>query len=119
MIALPKYVQILSNGYKETYTGKIIRSEFDRGIAKQRSLSSNGIKQVTFNAIVCDENYQDFLSFYRNDLASGANWFEFIDPSKSPAIKKKARMISSDLVTEPTGEDFPYWGFTLTLEMYD
>ena len=119
MIALPTYVQILSTGYGETYRAKIIRSEFDRGVAKQRSISCNGIKEVKFNAVVCDENYQDFLSFFRNDLKSGANWFEFTDPSTNPATKKKARIVSQDLITEPQGEDFPYWAFSLTLEMYD
>lgn len=119
MIAMPTYVQILASGYQEKYQAKIIRSDFERGVAKQRSLAGNGIKEVTFNALVCDENYQDFLDFFRNDLASGANWFEFLDPSKNPAVMKKARMKMPELVVQPTGEDFPFWGFQLTLEMYD
>lgn len=119
MIALPSYVQILSPGYGEKYLAKVIRSEFDRGVPKQRSLSCNGMKEVTFDAIVCDEDYQNWLSFFRNDISSGADWFEFIDPSHNPAVKKKARIIASDLVSQPSNEDFQFWKFKLTLEMYD
>lgn len=119
MNQFPTYVQILAQGYSETYKSSVLRSEFDRGLMKQRSLSCNGIKTVTFNAIVCDENYVEFREFWRNTIKSGADWFEFLDPSYVPAVKKKARLVAADQTFTPQGEEFPYWGFSLTMEMYD
>lgn len=115
MIAFPSYVQVLVNGYTENYDSNYLRSEFERGVPKQRKISCQGLKQVTISVYVCDENYQDWLTFWKD---SGRSWFEFNDPSTNPATKKKARIVAGDLNAQPRGDDFDYWTFDLILEMY-
>jgi len=119
MIQFPNYIIILWNSYQEQYKPTILRSDFDRGPAKQRPLTSRDYKTVSFTAHICDSNYQDFLSWWANDIKRGAFWFEFLDGSYPEALPKRARMNEFNINSKPTNPSFDKWEVQFSLEMWD
>lgn len=119
MTSFPTYITIIADTYQERYQATILRSDFDRGPAKQRPLTSRDYKNVSFVGVICDENYQDFLSWWANDIKRGAYWFEFLDPSYPDATPKRARMPDFTINSKPTNPSFDNWEIGFTLEMWD
>jgi len=117
MTTFPQYVQILN--FKEEYQAEGLRSAFDRGPAKQRPLTKRGFKVMTFTALICDGDYQSFVSWWRDDLRQGSDWFEFLDPSFNPAKKIRARFQNTVTFTgTPMNKSFDMWSLELSVEAY-
>jgi len=119
MTTFPTYIKILWDSYTERYQGTILRSDFDRGPAKQRPLTSRDYKQVSFVGVICDADYQTFLSWWINDTRRGAFWFEFFDGSYPTAAPKRARLPQFQINSKPTNASFDNWEIQFTLEMWD
>lgn len=119
MTTFPTYIVILWESYQEQYQSTILRSEFDRGPAKQRPLVSRDYKNVSFTGLICDDDYQDFLDWWMNDIKRGAFWFEFLDGSYSTAVPKRARLPQFTINSKPTNSSFDKWEIQFTIEMWD
>lgn len=113
----PDYVDIQANTYNEEFTSSVIRSEFDSGFAKQRTQFCKGFKIISFEIKICNDNYQNFLDWWRNDIKRGAYWFHFTDPQTETV--RRARFTEFNLSLIPNDKYLRSWRTTVILEIFD
>ena len=88
MATLPSYVRILFDQYAEQKESGIIRTEFESGVPRQAKFKSRTLK--TRSARLFIEGKGNFLSFetwFVEDLAQGALFFDFVDPVRGQTLQ--------------------------------
>lgn len=77
----PSYAKILYGGFSIKRESAIIRSDMESGPPKQAKVRSKPMvtRSVKIHLRTLS-NFQSFESWYSNDVAEGALWFNFIDP---------------------------------------
>ena len=122
MTNFPTYIQIDLNGYGEQYIPNLYFSEFESGPSKRRRRSTKTQKIVSFTGFICGiEKYQQFVSWWRLDIAQGSDWFAFTDPMD--LVAKRARMLNDSLDAQPlqiaTNEGLAKWQVNFEIEVYE
>ena len=112
----PIYVDIEASTYRESMISTVIRSDFDSGFAKQRRQYCASFKRVSFDISICNERYDDFISWWKNDINMGADWFLFVDPSSEK--QKRARLIEFDIDLRPD-KLMRKWNTSISMEIFD
>lgn len=115
MTAFPSYHSIQS--YSEVLGRPTVRrTPFESGHIQQSRLFFNTWLDVELNILLSQAQYDDFLTFYRDDILNGADTFDF--PNwKSGSGTITARIKNGDFSVNPIRTyNSDYWFLTLTLE---
>ncbi len=76
----------LLQGYRETISETVLRSEMDTGPAKTRQRSSAYVSQIHVQFLVNSAQLSVFRDFYDQDLSTGALSFDFHHPTKQKVV---------------------------------
>lgn len=95
MATFPTYGTLLARGYKEQRQPGMLRSEMEGGVPKQRPRQSQWLVQrpVTYRFTAAE--YETFITWVRDTINLGADWFTWTDPRTSTS--KTARIVSGDI----------------------
>ena len=112
----PIYMNPILDGFQETFTPVVYRTEFETGPAKQRSYQcgSEIVRTMTFTVCGCDK-IQEFRKWFVNDISMGALWFRFWDPCELDYVR--ARIPDHTYSASPKDKSLENWEVTITLEM--
>ncbi len=116
MIDFPQFMNLLPDGYSETYKAQVIRSDFEAGIPRQRARASATIKTRSTRYSICGhDNLNCFFDWFRGDIDFGSQWFLWPDPRKN-GEKVKARILNKDITINPVSNKFETWTIDLSIE---
>lgn len=112
MTEFPKFVFIDDSTVDRGMPDDIVRSEMEVGPQKTRPKQNAPLYQVSFEASIPSRKFQEFNSWYRNDIKR-TGWFMLYDPVDG--IRKRFRIVEM--------ESWKKFGTlmrsTMTLEAYD
>jgi hypothetical protein len=95
MATFPTYVKILI-GSSESPKSVVVRSEMERGVPKQRRLSSDSMVTVPVDLFFeTKQNAIDFETWVYSQIGGGANWFSWKNPRTSAVVQ--ARIVAGEL----------------------
>jgi hypothetical protein len=98
MAAFPTYAKIASDGFNEAHSPTALRSDMERGMAKQRRTQSTATVtlQVTllFMSKVDSAAFEDWY-YSPTGAAHGAAFFDFTDPRTG--VVRQARVVANSL----------------------
>ena len=81
MPVFPDYIEINLQNYSEEYEPNLFVSDFEAGPSKQRRRTTKTVKTITFTGSVCTKaNYKAFISWWKDEIRQGSDWFCFTDP---------------------------------------
>ena len=116
MATLPSYVYVQLRGAGERPTPVVVRSEMERGIAKQRRIAADSVVQVP--AMLFFRTQADaaaFETWFFEDIAAGADWFDWTNPRTG--LVQEVRIVGGDIGTlEPLSNAWAYAERPVTLE---
>ena len=123
-MTLPAYPQTLplplQNGYKESYSPAVLRTNFADGSARQRVMVHNAKdKDVSITLQLDETQLATFESFYATDLVQGCNWFTMNLPSGNTNASKTVRIKDGkyDKSLLFRNSSHTVWKITMTLDM--
>lgn len=95
MAAFPSNIKILIDT-SEAPTPVVIRSEMERGVAKQRRFAADAMVTIPVSVIFfTKQEAADFEDWFYNDIAGGADFFDWTDPRTGVAVQ--ARIVGGQL----------------------
>lgn len=80
MAALPEYVIVLLEGYTEEFDAGVVKSEMERGLAKQRVGQSRVVKTIAVNLVFESAADADSFEGWYFDTIKRIGWFDWRDP---------------------------------------
>lgn len=100
MAAFPSYASIMRDGYGEQREPALLRSEMESGPPKQarvrtRVMITRPVK-VWLSSLA---DYQAFIAWFRDDIAEGADWFDWVDPVDGTT--KSVRFVGGGITAVP------------------
>lgn len=115
MPAMPGYVKIGFPQAEEPGTA-VMRSEMERGIAKQRRMAADVVvKQETTLYFDTKQNSIDFETWVRTDIDAGATFFDWVDLRTGVTVQ--ARIVEGKLgALTPSTVNWAYSQRKVTLE---
>ena len=95
MATFPTYVKILI-GSSESPKSVVLRSEMERGVPKQRRLSSDAMVTVPVDLFFeTNQNAADFETWVYSQIGGGSNWFDWTNPRTGATVQ--ARIVGGEL----------------------
>lgn len=76
----PTYVFVDDSTLTRKSMNNVIRSQTEVGPAKTRPIQATPMIQVSFTASVCDDKFDDWTTWFADEIAFGAKWFRMYDP---------------------------------------
>lgn len=126
MPVFPDYIDINLQGYSEEYTPNLIVSDFEAGPSKQRRRTTKVLKLITFTGYVCSRaNYKAFITWWREEISQGSDWFCFNDPCATDEASSptRARMNNFNIKGNPvqvqTNSDLQRWEIDFEIEVWE
>ena len=117
MATFPAYANILYNGYSKKRESALLRSEMDSGPPKQARVKYNVMEVHSVKIYVSSNaNFQLFETWYSDDLAEGANWFNFTDPVTKSTVQ--ARFKDGGYTATPMTADMENWEIAAQIEVW-
>lgn len=115
-MAFPTYVGVMRTGYGEAHGDIALRTEMDRGVAKQRKTQSDVMVQVSMTLTFDTKAIlADFEDWYYGEAQAGMAWFDWTDPRTGTV--RQARVVANSLGASPAGVgDFSYTSRTVKIE---
>lgn len=114
----PNYLTLLFDSYNLVYEPKVLRSEFESGIAKQSRIQCRSYKLHTAKYCVCSvDDLNSFYSWLNNDINGGASWFFWQDPTNSGEVVR-ARLRPNEIKITPLENTFSKWEISLSIEVW-
>jgi len=117
MATFPAYADVLLDGFSEQHESALIRTEMESGPPRQAKVRSRVL--VTWPAVILVESkadYQSFMTWFKNDIAYGADWFDFANPVTGSTVQ--ARFNGSGLTAQPIGKMDGPWRINTTIETW-
>jgi hypothetical protein len=117
MAALPSYVCILAEGFGVTKESALMRTEMDSGPPKQAKVKSRVMvtQSVTF-LLNTRADYQAFETWYADDIAYGADWFDYPDPISQTTVQ--ARFKNGGYKSSPLSPNMDQWKVMVEIEYW-
>ena len=117
MATLPSYVKILYDGYIEQKESGIIRTEFESGPPRQAKFKSRTLKTRTALLFIdSNQNFQNFESWFANDLEQGALFFNFTDPVTKTTTQ--GRFVGGVYSARPLSSSMNVWEVSCQIESW-
>lgn len=91
----PNYVFINDSSLTRQIQDNVLRSQNEVGPNKTRPKSCSPIFQIGFQVTICEQDYQNFLTWFRSDISYGANWFLLPDPFDG--VQKRFRFAETQI----------------------
>jgi len=96
MATFPAYVDIAWADTSETPATVVLRSEMERGVAKQRRMASDAMVTVPVTLYFrTKQNAIDFESWVYTQINGGADWFDWTNPRTSTVVR--ARIVGGNI----------------------
>ena len=116
--SFPDFVKTNFSGFSKTLSSSVIRSEFERGIAKQRRYQSTVIIKRRINVLICGkDNLQKFINFINGDTQGGSYWFWIYAEDVKKTIL--ARLTEHEFDFNPLEKQLDSWETSLQLESFE
>lgn len=117
MAAFPNYAQILFEGYQKARESALMRTDMESGPPKQARVKSNVMEVHTVKIYLGSRaDFQSFESWYANDIADGASWFDFTDPISNTT--KQARFRDGGYTAQPMTAEMENWEVSAKIEIW-
>ena len=118
MAAWPSYARLLIDGFSRQRQSAVQRSDMESGPPRQTRVLSRVLVQRKCTAHFSTQaDYLAFLTWFRDDINRGADWFDWTDEFGAAAT---ARIVGGALDTEqPVAWTGGAWRIGLTLETWD
>lgn len=115
----PKYAEVMAEGFSLERDSLLARSEMDSGPPKQYQVRSRGMVRYNVRVLLSTlANYQSFVSWVKNSVRGGADWFWWPDPITR--AKTEARLVSGVQKEEQLAAGIrTHWVVTVTVEAWD
>lgn len=116
-ITFPTYLSFQSAGYNAEPVGNVYRSTMENGRIKQsrRSQKQRIVRNVTYLATAAQ--YETFKTWFRNDAAFGAKYFNWNDPEDE--VTKDARIVDGLYNAVPLNTRMHYYYINVQIETYE
>lgn len=99
MATLPAYVRKLIEGFDKDRASTSIRSSMEDGMQKQAQFQSRALVKRAFTfQLDTLTNYNDFITWYKNEIKYGADWFTWTDPESG--LTQTVRIVGGKLKKE-------------------
>ena len=100
MATFPSYAKILLDGFGEQRESALLRTEMESGPQKQVKIKSRVMVTRPVQIILPSKaDYNSFITWYRDTINEGANWFDWLDPVSSST--KSVRFNGSGIDASP------------------
>jgi hypothetical protein len=108
MATFPNYVKLGWRDTAEQPAPVVLRSEMDRGIAKQRRVSADTVVTVPVTAYFDSAtDSANFETWVYTTIHGGADWFDFTLPRTGATVQ--ARIVNGDIgALQPTNKTWAY-----------
>lgn len=115
MAAFPSNLKVLI-GTSEAPTPVVIRSEMERGVAKQRRIAADAIVTVPIEVIFfTKQQAADFETWFYDEIDGGAAFFDWVEPRTGATVL--ARIVGGELgPLVPLRANYDLSRRTMTLE---
>lgn len=110
----PTYVFINDLSLSRQIQKNILRSELEVGPKKTRPVACKPMVQIQFTVNICDEDFQNFLTWFRSDIGYGSFWFLMNDPFDG--VRKRFRFVNTDIAFQKANH---LYQATFLIETYD
>jgi hypothetical protein len=110
----PSYIFINDLSLTREIRNNVLRSENEVGPQKTRPVACKPMFQIQFTVNICDEDFQNYLTWFRQDLSYGSNWFLMNDPFDG--IKKRFRFVNTQISFQKSNH---LYQATFLIESYD
>lgn len=118
MAALPSYVRKLLEGFEKDRASITSRTPMEDGMQKQLRTQSRALVKRSFILQVDSfANYQSFLTFYKDTINYGTDWFDMVDPEDG--VTRLVRIVNSKLKKEEPIFGTTSWRIHVDLENWD
>lgn len=108
MAAFPSYAKILRDGFGEQRETALMRTEMESGPPRQVKVRSRVLVSRPVRIFVeTKADYLAFVSWFRDTLNEGADWFDWLDPVDGTT--KSVRFAGGGMVGEPAGSVNTGW----------
>lgn len=116
MAAFPANLKVLI-GTSETATPVVMRSEMERGVAKQRRISADSIVSIPIEVMFfTKQEAADFETWFYDEINGGADFFDWTDPRTATVVQ--ARIVGGALgALVPMAWNYTLSRRTMTLEV--
>ena len=108
-LSLPQ--QLLQRGYRESLVDNVIRTSVDAGPEKRRQRFTATVRPLSGGMIMSSAQLDTLMTFYNDDIASGALAFDFAAP------RDQATMLSVVLKQPPGWTNLGGDNYAVNLEM--
>lgn len=118
MATFPTYAQIMVDGYSLKRESALLRSEMESGPPKQAKIKTRVMVKRSIK-IYLDSytNYQNFMTWFANDINQGADFFDMPDPiTQTETIS--ARFVGGDLSMVPLTHTNEHWSISAEIETW-
>lgn len=110
----PTYIFINDLSLTREIQENVLRSETEVGPQKTRPVQCRPMVQVQFTVNICEEDYQNFLTWFRSDIAYGSYWFLMNDPFDG--VQKRFRFVTTQIAFRKNRH---LYQATFLIETYD
>lgn len=110
----PTYIFINDNSLTREIQENVLRSELEVGPVKTRPVQCRPMFQVQFTVNIFEDDYSNFLTWFRTSVAYGSYWFLLNDPFDG--VQKRFRFVNTQIAFQKANH--LYQG-TFLLESYD
>jgi hypothetical protein len=110
----PNYVFINDSSLTRQIQDNIIRSDIEVGPQKTRPRQSKPMFNVSFLATICEGDFNNFLTWFRNNASYGSSWFLLKDPFDG--VQKRFRFSNTQINFQKSNHIYQA---TFELESYD
>lgn len=114
---LPAYITILFADYQQSRESALLRTQMESGPPRQVKIKSRIMTTIQARLYI-DSNaeYQQFLTWYREEIQEGALFFQFIDPLTSTTIE--GRFVDGGFVSVPLSSSMNKWEVRTSIEYW-
>ena len=117
MATFPVYANILFNGYNKKRESALLRSEMESGPPKQARVKYNVMEVHSVKIYISTKSdFQLFETWYSDDIAEGASWFDFTDPVTGSTVQ--ARFKDGGYTATPMTPDMENWEISAQIEIW-
>lgn len=118
MATFPTYAKLMHDGHRVAHAPAVLRTEMESGPPKQIKIHSRSMvtHQVQY-AINTVANYQSFWTWFKNDIARGAGWFDWPDPIDDTV--RTARIVGGVIEEEQPNRTLDVWVLRFKIEHWD
>lgn len=118
MATFPTYAKLLHEGYRVARQPAVLRTEMESGPPKQARVRYRAlvVRELKY-ALATLTDYQNFITWFRTDVAHGADWFDWTDPVD--ATVKQARLVGGAIEEEVPNKQMDVWVLKFRIETWD